>query len=365
MSIEKQSFQCDHALQTGCLTAARRLAMIHRARLGGARRASRARSRGARRTTCTTGTTDTTTARRSSSTAGRGVARNRSTRSRRGKRATEDTASERTAGLRARSSSNERATSRRRNQRRAQVTDNDSLTTGTRRSARTRVDVLAQLAGAVTGLEDVVGGVRGDQGGAVAREDGGVGARVAAQPRSVGAVLTPETGEEEGQLGLLGVGRQADEGTRDIGFELRGVLDVRNATGDAGESEFTAWGLEAGDLGAVLLDGGKAQAVLLLQALEVGVAGGGAAGEAGDEALVDLDRGVEALDENLEVPGELHDGVIAGANGGRALVLGRRGGDPDEEQAGEGRKEAHFARNFFFFRSTNGQFEAIDFCLVR
>jgi hypothetical protein len=345
MSIEKQGFQCKHALQTGCLTAARGLAMIHRARLGGARRASRARSRGARRTTCT----DTTTARRSSSAAGRGEARNRSTRSRRGKRATEDAASERTAGPCARSSSSERATSRRRNQRRTQVTDDDSLATGTRRSARARVDVLAQLAGAVTRLEDVVGGVRGDQGGAVAREDAGVGARVATQPRSVGTMLTPETGEEEGQLGLLGVGRQADEGTRDIGFELRGVLDVRNATGDAGESEFTAWGLEAGDLGADLLDGGKAQAVLLLQALEVGVAGGGAAGEAGDEALVDLDRGVEALDEDLEVPGELHDGVIAGANGGRTLVLGRRGGDPDEEQAGEGRKEAHFARIFSFF----------------
>lgn len=361
MSIEKQSFQCKHALQTGCLTAARGLAMIHRARLGGARRASRARSRGARRTT---GTTGTTTARRSS-TAGRGEARNRSTRSRRGKRATENTASERTAGLRARRSSNERATSRRRNQRRTQVTDNDSLATGTRRSTRTRVDVLAQLAGAVAGLEDVVGGVRGDQGGAVAREDGGVGARVAAQPCSVGAVLTPETGEEEGQLGLLGVGCQADEGTRDIGFELRGVLDVRDAAGDAGESEFTTRGLEAGDLVANLLDGGKAQAVLLLQALEVGVAGGGATGEAGDEALVDLNGRVEALDEDLEVPGELHDGVVARANGGRALVLGHRGGDSDEEQAGEGRKEAHFARIFFFFRSTNGQFEAIGFCLVR
>lgn len=88
------------------------------------------------------------------------------------------------------------------------------------------MDVLAQLARAVTRLEDVVGGVRGDQGGAVAREDGGVGARVAAQPRSMGAVLTRETGEEEGQLGLLGVGRQADKGTRDVGFKLCGVLDV-------------------------------------------------------------------------------------------------------------------------------------------
>lgn len=52
------------------------------------------------------------------------------------------------------------------------------------------MDVLAQLAGAVTGLEDVVGGVRGDQGGAVAREDGGVGPSVATQPGSVGGVLT-------------------------------------------------------------------------------------------------------------------------------------------------------------------------------
>lgn len=211
------------------------------------------------------------------------------------------------------------------------------------------MDVLTQLAGAVTGLEDMVGGVRRDQRGTVARKYGGVGARVAAQPRSVGAVLTRKTGEEEGQLGLLGVGRQTDEGTRDISFELRGILDVRNATGDAGESEFTAWGLEARDLGTDLLDSGKAQAVLLLEALEVGVAGGGAAGEARDEALVDLNGGVEALDEDLEVPGELHDGVVAGANGGRALVLGHRGGDSDEEQAGEGRKEAHFARIFFLF----------------
>lgn len=205
------------------------------------------------------------------------------------------------------------------------------------------MDVLAQLAGAVTGLENVVGGVRGDQGGAVAREDGRVGARVAAQPRSVGAVLTSQAGEEEGQLGLLGVGRQADEGTRDISFELGGVLDVRDAARDAGESEFTSRSVEAGDLGADLLDGGEAQAVLLLQALEVVVAGGGAAREAGDEALVDLDRGVEALDEDLEVPGELHDGVVAGANGGRAFVLGRRTSDSDEEQAGEGREKAHFA----------------------
>lgn len=97
------------------------------------------------------------------------------------------------------------------------------------------------------------------------------------------------------------------------------------------------------------MDGGKAQAVLLLQALEVGVAGRRATGEAGDEALVDLNGGIEALDKDLEVPGELHDSVVARANGSRALVLGHRGGDSNEEQAGEGGKEAHFARIFSFF----------------
>lgn len=185
----------------------------------------------------------------------------------------------------------------------------------------------------------MVRGVGGDQGGAVAREDGGVGARVAAEPGGVGAVLACKAGEEEGELGLLGVGREADEGAGDVGLELGCVLDVRDAAADAREGEVTARGLEAGDLDADLLDGAEAQAVLLLQALEVVVAG--------DEALVDVDGGVEALDEDLEVPGKLHDGVVRGADTGGAIALGRCGSD--EEKAAQDGEEAHFDLGFFSF----------------
>lgn len=213
--------------------------------------------------------------------------------------------------------------------------EGERLAAGRGGGGDTAVEELAELAGLVTGLEDVVGRVGGDQGGGVCGEDGLLD--VAGDVVGVGGVLGGEAGHEEGDLWGLGVGGETDVGAADVLLELLGVLDPGLAVLGVGEGEVAARGGEAGHLGAELLDGAHAETVLALDALEVGVVvGGGAVVGAVEEGRVQRLRRVVALQEVLEGPAELHDLGVAGA--GRAAL--RRGG-ADKESAAQSGEEAH------------------------
>ena len=171
------------------------------------------------------------------------------------------------------------------------------------------MQVLSEHARLVTGLGDVVGRVRRDQRGAVGLEEDGQD--LVTEPGSVGTVLRRQPREQERDLGLLRVAREADEGAGQVGFNPRGLAQVRLAVGDLREGEVAIRGCEAGNLGAELLDCAHAEAGLGLQAFDVFRVGDATAvGETRDESLVDGVVGVESVAEELEVPGKLDDLVV-------------------------------------------------------
>ena len=171
------------------------------------------------------------------------------------------------------------------------------------------MQVLSEHARLVTGLDHVVGRVRRDQRSAVGLEEDGQD--LVTKPGRVGTVLRRQPREQERDLGLLRVAREADEGAGQVGFNPRGLAQVRPAVGDLREGKVTSRGCEAGNLGAKLLDCAHAEAGLGLQAFDVFRVGDAAAvGESRDESLVDGVVGVESVAEELEVPGELDDLVV-------------------------------------------------------
>lgn len=173
--------------------------------------------------------------------------------------------------------------------------------------------VAAKHAGLVASLDNMTGRVRRDQRGVVGLE---VDRReVAAQVSRVGAVLSGQTGHQERDLGLLRVSRETDEGAADVGLEPSGLAQVSPAVLDRGQAEIAPGGRKAGDICTELLDRAHAEAVLLLQAAKVvGIVDAGALWEAGEDGLVERDRAVESVNEELEVPGELHD-LVVGVSG--------------------------------------------------
>lgn len=175
------------------------------------------------------------------------------------------------------------------------------------------MQVAAQHAGLVASLDDMTGRVGRDQRGVVGLE---VDRReVAAQVGRVGTVLRGQTGHQERDLGLLRVSRETDEGAADVRLETSGLAQVCPAVLDRGQAEVALGGREAGDLGAELLDRAHAEAVLLLQAAKVvGIVDAGALWEAREDGLVERDRAVKSVNEELEVPGELHD-LVVGVSG--------------------------------------------------
>lgn len=215
------------------------------------------------------------------------------------------------------------------------------------------MQVATQHARLVPRLEDPVRRVRAEQSGAVRLEEDG--AHVATQPSRVGGMLSSQTGEQEADLGLLGVSGETDEGAADVLLELSGVLQVHRAAAGRGQRVVAAGGGEAGNLGAELLDGSCAEMVLLLHAAQVGgVVDAGAVGHAGDEHRRHVARRVESLQHELEVPCQLHGLVVrrgrgAHRGGSRRRRRGRLRGDcACEQEAAQEREETHFSLFFFF-----------------
>lgn len=171
------------------------------------------------------------------------------------------------------------------------------------------MQVLAEHARAVSGLADVVWRVRRDQRGAVRLEEDWQD--LVTKPRRMGTVLGRQPREQERDLGLLRITREADEGAGHVGFNARGVAQVRLAVGDLWEGEVAFRGCEAGHLCAELLDCAHTEAGLGFQAFDVfRVSDAAAVGETGHHSLIDGVVGVESVAEELEVPGELNDLVV-------------------------------------------------------
>lgn len=240
-----------------------------------------------------------------------------------------------------------RAASSRRSQVGTERANQQRLVARALRDRSTRAQVAAEHTRLVTRLGDPVGRVGTDQSSAVSLEEDR--ADLAAEPSSLGSVASRQTGHEEADLGLLGVSGKTDEGTRNVVLKLGGVLQERLAVAGLGQSEVAARGGEAGHLGAELLDGSRAQVVLLLQAAQVGgVVDAGAAGQAGQDGGRHGGRRVVTLQQTLEVPGELDDLDVrrrrrAGRRSSRRRGGGRLGhGGTSEHEAAQEREETHF-----------------------
>lgn len=153
----------------------------------------------------------------------------------------------------------------------------------------------------------------------------------------MGGVLGGQTGDQERDLGGLGIAFEPDEGGGGVGLERPGGGQEALAAVGGGEGEVAAWRGEVADAPAELRRGADAEAVLLVYARQVGgVVCGGAVQRRGEEGLVDRDGGIVLLDHVLESPGVLDHLDVAGLGGAEAVVEGGGGG-----RAGQYREDTH------------------------